>query len=353
VVSKYLNKLLYIAILVFAAGFMNLIVTSSSYAACAKDADGSIIVTAGDSTPFALSTSPSTFDQNACQEEPDEYKLTFYKVALCSTDPYTNGSNPDYSDCVDVLNEEKEVIIKPDEDTDLLTGGLEIPLGTYNIIAIIVDNHVHLKTSQKYVLANGNPASIKGSSGTAGTYCWSEAAVTLYSNDASLDTDTTYEAAQGGVNVVESGTGTAALTGAQLECGAEGDINAAFATEIIDTIADPTHDGEDNYQFGASMDYGDNSDLTGMTGSQLAANLLKTDNTTLAANEDQARRIAGFFKYPNNPIVITEDTNSFKLELSTTESVSIDMAVDGSDVIWGAKMGGDPFTIRVETTEAF
>ena len=27
------------------------------------------------------------------------------------------------------------------------------------------------------------------------------------------------------------------------------------------------------------------------------------------------------------------------------------MAVDGSDVIWGAKMGADPFTIRVSTTE--
>ena len=25
------------------------------------------------------------------------------------------------------------------------------------------------------------------------------------------------------------------------------------------------------------------------------------------------------------------------------------MAVDGSDVIWGAKVGGDPFIIQVET----
>ena len=28
------------------------------------------------------------------------------------------------------------------------------------------------------------------------------------------------------------------------------------------------------------------------------------------------------------------------------------MAVDGSDVIWGAKVGGDPFIIEVETETA-
>ena len=95
-----------------------------------------------------------------------------------------------------------------------------------------------------------------------------------------------------------------------------------------------------------------NNDLIGLSGSLMGANLLKSDNATIAANEDQARRIAGFFKYPNHPIKITEDTTSFKLELSTKNSVSIDMAVDGSDVIWGAKMGADPFTIRVVTGEA-
>ena len=98
------------------------------------------------------------------------------------------------------------------------------------------------------------------------------------------------------------------------------------------------------------MDYSDNSDLTGLTGSLLGANLLKSDNATIATNEDNARRIAGFFKYPNHPIKITEETKTFKLELSTSESVSIDMEVNSS-VIWGVKMGGDPFSIRVVTTE--
>ena len=352
-VSNNINKIIYFAILFLIALIINILTSSSSYAACAKDANGSIKIETGDTTPFADSSTPTTFDQDACQEEPDEYKLTFHKIALCPEieDPYTNGASPDYSGCVNILNEEKEVIIKPNVDTNLLSGGLEIPLGTYTIIAVIVDNHLHIKTKQKYVLKNGNDATLKGSSGGAGgTWCWSKAAVTIYSGDSSLDTDNAYETAQDGVNVVESGT----ASDARLDCGDEPSASdIGFATEIIDNINDPTHHPISGaYQFGNSIDYNDNSDLTGLSGSLLGANLLQSDNATIAANEDQARRIAGFFKYPNTPIKITEDTNSFKLQLSTSESVSIDMAVDGSNVIWGAKMGADPFSIKVITTES-
>ena len=349
-VSNYLNKLFYFAILFFIALIFNILSTSNSNAACAKDANGAIIVDTSAGAIFADESTPSTFDQEACQEEPDEYKLTFYKISLCpeAEDPYTNGASPDYTGCVDILDEEKEVVIKPGVDTDLLTGGLEIPLGTYSIIAVIVDNHVKIKTKQKYVLANGNPATLKGSSGGAGgTWCWSKSAVTVYSGDGDLPSDTDYETAHGGVDVVVS----AHSGNARLDCGDEpADSDVEFATEIIDNINSPTHDGGGNYDFGASLDYTDNSDVTGLSGSLLGANLLQNDNSTIASNEDNARRIAGFFKYPNHPIRIVEETNSFKLELSTSESVSIDMEVNSS-VIWGVKMGGDPFSIKVVTTE--
>lgn len=352
-VSNYLNKIFYLLVLFFIVLVINILTTSNSNAACAKLANGAIIVDPGDETPFADSSTPSTFDENACQEEPDEYKLTFYRISLCpeADDPYTNGASPDYSGCVDILNEEQEVTIIPGQDTNLLSQGLEIPLGTYSIIAVIVDNHIQVKTKQQYALANGDPATLKGSSGgSGGTWCWSKSAVTIYSNDGNLDTDTDYEAAHAGVDIIESGTGAAA----RLDCGAEPSASdVEFATEIIDNINDPTHHPVSGaYQFAASLDYEANNDLTGLAGSLMGANLLQSDNATIAANEDQARRIAGFFKYPNNPIKISEETISFKLELSTNESVSIDMAVDGSDVIWGAKMGADPFTIRVVTGEA-
>jgi len=346
VVSNYLNKIFNLVVLCFIVLVINILTTSDANAACEKNASGAIIVETGDSTPFKL-LGESSFDEDACQEEPDEYKLTFYKVALCADaeDPYSNGDSPDYSGCVNILNEQKVVTIKPNEDTDLLSGGLEIPLGTYSIIAVIVDNHIQVKTKQQY-----SSAMIGSSGGAGGVWCWSKSAVTLYSNDGDLDTDTDYEAAHAGVNVVESGTDSLA----RLDCGAEpSDSDVEFATEIIDNLNDPTHHPTSGaYQFSASLDYEANNDLTGLSGSLMGANLIQSDNATIAANEDQARRIAGFFKYPNHPIEITEETTSFKLELSTKNSVSIDMAIDGmTGNIFGAKMGADPFTIKVVTSE--
>ena len=345
-VSNYLNKIFNLVVLCFIVLVINILTTSDANAACEKNASGAIIVETGDSTPFKL-LGESSFDEDACQEEPDEYKLTFYKVALCADaeDPYSNGDSPDYSGCVNILNEQKVVTIKPNEDTDLLSGGLEIPLGTYSIIAVIVDNHIQVKTKQQY-----SSAMIGSSGGAGGVWCWSKSAVTLYSNDGDLDTDTDYEAAHAGVNVVESGTDSLA----RLDCGAEpSDSDVEFATEIIDNLNDPTHHPTSGaYQFSASLDYEANNDLTGLSGSLMGANLIQSDNATIAANEDQARRIAGFFKYPNHPIEITEETTSFKLELSTKNSVSIDMAIDGmTGNIFGAKMGADPFTIKVVTSE--
>ena len=349
--SNYLNKFFYFTVLFFIALIFNILASSNSHAACAKLASGAIIVDTSGGAIFADISTPSTFDQEACQEQPDEYRITFYKVALCpeAEDPYTNGSSPDYSGCVNILNEEKQVVIKPNVDTDLISGGLAIPIGTYSIIAIIVDNHIDIKTKQQYALANGNAATMIGNGGGSGTWCWSQAAVTLYSNDGNLPSDADYSTGHGGKTIVNS---EATNAGARLKCGTEPSASdVAFATEIIDNINEPTHNPLTGaYSFGASLDYTSNSGITGLTGSLLGANLLQSDNATIASNEDNARRIAGFFKYPNNPIKITEDTKSFKLELSTSESVSIDFELDGTD-IYGLKMGADPFSIRVVTSE--
>ena len=50
------------------------------------------------------------------------YKIKFYKVALCSSDPYTGNADPDYSSCFDIFNNSsgKEVIIEPDAEVDLV-----------------------------------------------------------------------------------------------------------------------------------------------------------------------------------------------------------------------------------------
>ena len=118
-VSNYLNKIFYLLVLFFIVLVINILTTSNANAACEKNASGAIIVDTGDSTPFK-GLGASGFDEDACQEEPDEYKLTFYKVYLCeeAEDPYTNGASPDYTGCVNIFDEEREIIIKPGEDTD-------------------------------------------------------------------------------------------------------------------------------------------------------------------------------------------------------------------------------------------
>ena len=174
----------------------------------------------------------------------------------------------------------------------------------------------------------------------SGQFCWTVAAgITTYTGE-TYDSD--YATAQG-VTPVASGEGT---TNARLKCGSSVS-GKGFATEIID------HFGEDA-TFVGFMNYGelDVATDTGISGIELAGNMLQADNT-IATNEDHSRRIAQIYRYAT-PVVITENTNSFKLKVTTYSSVSIDMATDAnaSHRIYGAKVGGDPFIIEVETGTA-
>ena len=332
----------------FAISFTSLMLTSvSSEAAatgCLKNSDGSaIMVTAGDATPFALAGT-TTYDQDACSQEPDEYKIKFFKVALCSAEPYTTdgGTAPDFTSCTDLSNTEKEVTLEPGVDKDLIDGELVLPLGSYKYLVVIIDNHLKIKHEQKYVLASDGTtaASIFGNSSGSGAFCWTVAAgITTYTGE-TYDSD--YATAQG-VTPVASGNGT---TNARLKCGSSVS-GKGFATEIID------HFGDDDTFVGYS-DYGSitvETD-TGIAGIEIAGNMLQADNT-IATNEDHSRRIAQIYRYAT-PVVITENTNSFKLKVTTYSSVSIDMATDEDDShkIYGAKVGGDPFIIQVETGTA-
>ena len=103
----------------FAISFTSLMLTSvSSEAAatgCLKNSDGSaIMVTAGDATPFALAGT-TTYDQDACSQEPDEYKVTFYRVALCLTNLILQeeGLPQIISTCTTILDQKKKLILNP------------------------------------------------------------------------------------------------------------------------------------------------------------------------------------------------------------------------------------------------
>jgi hypothetical protein len=332
----------------------NFLSQSSSEAAatgCVKTDDGTAIKVTAQANMFVLAGTST--DVNQCSQEPDEYKVKFYKVALCTADPYKGAADPDFSSCSDIFNNTGGVdkIIKPDTETDLLSGDLILPIGTYPYLVVMVNNHLNIKHKQKYVLASDGTtdATFFGNSSGSGTYCWTIPAVTTYTNyianGSGNNWPTSYNSAHG-VTLLESGPGT---TNARLKCG---DVNAAgmdFATEIIDDLADDP----DNEDFQAKFGYDDNDveTETGVSGIEMAQNLLQDNNVTLATTGNNAKRLLSHFKYAS-PVVISENTVGFKMRFSTYSAVSIDMTSNGSGgtfKMWGAKVGADPFMVQVQT----
>ena len=334
----------------------NFLSQSSSEAAatgCVKTDDGTAIKVTAQADMFVLAGTST--DVNQCSQEPDEYKVKFYKVALCTADPYKGAADPDFSSCSNIFDNAAgtDKIIKPNTETNLLEGDLVLPRGTYPYLVVMVNNHLHVKHKQKYVLTNGNDATFFGNSSGSGTYCWTIPAVTTYTTYSATDGGTMdddppaygfdYNTAQG-VTLVASGPGT---TNARLKCG---DVNAAgmdFATEIIDDLADDP----DNEVYRAHFDYKDAEEDTGVTGIEMAQNLIEDDNVTLAATAIKAKRLLSHFKY-TSPVVISENTVGFKMRFSTFSSVSIDMSSNGAGgtfKMWGAKVGADPFMVQIQT----
>jgi hypothetical protein len=358
-----ISLFIYFAAFFASTSFVNAAVTGG----CVKDADGSIVISAKgklgtqhktgtDNAPFNYEDDyvDPEFSSNftdACQTQPLFYKITFYKVALCSSDPYTENADPDYSSCFDIFNNSigKEIEIEPDkENNDLLDGDLLIPVGSYQFLTVITSNHIKIKHKQKYVYVDGTRPEMHGKGDTGGSLtdtdtCYTTDMVTTYTGafeggTGDMEYDAGYNTAHGGVTTVNS-AGTSALS--TMEC-VSGDPGSdyKYATEIID------HFGEDN-SLVANIDYTSMLADTGVD-VQLAGTMLKNDNTSVATTPEEALRIASHFKY-TSPVVISENTVGFKLNFATTRGVSLDGAQANDNHIYMAKVGADPFTIEVQT----
>ena len=292
---------------------------------------------------------------DACQTQPLFYKLNFFKVALCKTDPYNGSADPDYTSCVNIFNNSsgKVIIIEPGKEVDLLDGNLVLPVGSYKYLTLVVSNKIQIKHKQKYVYADGTRAHMYGNGDTGGSnsdtdLCYTVDVATSYSgvaishdDGANMQYDSNYTSAHG-VTLMQSAN-TSAL--ARMECtsNAVPGSDYAYATEIIDNF-------NENKTFNASgrhITYHSMLDTTGVD-VELGATLMKNDNTSVATTAAEALRIGAHFKY-TNPINISENTIGFKLNFATTRGVSLDAGQDGSNHIWGVKVGADPFTVEVQT----
>ena len=349
---------------------------------CAEDSSGNIVISEGGRaatqdrvetggtrpSPFTYSDNYVETDQvisggaftNNCNNQPDFYKVKFYKAALCTADPYVTKASPDYSSCTDIFSNTsgKDIIIQPNADTDLIDQPLVLPVGSYPYLAVVVDNHLKIKHTQKYVYENSSdrvPMHGFAETGNATNKdtCYTLDKVTTYTNlladGASDNYPTSYATAQG-VSIDQSGLRDKDTS--LLKCVSDTSRTGYdYATEIIDQF------GEDKtYTVAAgdaSIEYEEMSD-TGLSGLEMAATMMKTDNVSIATAVNDARRIGAFFKYAN-PVKISENTIGFKLNFATTVAVSIDASQnedtgDGGDgKIWMSKVGADPFTIQVQT----
>ena len=326
-----------------------------------------------------------------CTEEPRFYKLIGHKIMLCLSDPYNaNGVTPDFegngkdTGCTVTLIESvagAPIVIKPGIETNLLGGGVEdllIPIGAYPYAVLIASNHLYIKHFESYV-RNGTAYTMAGygPSGpndySIGTICYTTdrgndiPTSSTYSNTPTqaagsngVSTIDTVKVTSQGVgfteNVISPDPADARTLG--LACAdsipTSGPERYGYTSEIIDSLNDRDNgsticDDANNCEttFGNYENY--EADFAGVDGS-VAFNLLKND-LTIALNRNEARKIAYFVAF-DKPIKISEETISFKIAVSTSESVSVDhhYVVDrASGRIQGKKMGANPFGVKFQT----
>ena len=383
-VSKYFKKIFFVFTFLTISFSINLFFqTESKAVGCEKNAGRIVISEDGrDGTQTYVDTIPdpdetvkapfnyadnytdtefNTKNTNACQQEPNEYKVKFYDFYICREDPYKGNASPDFTSCLSIFSNAagKNITIKPNEAEKLLEGNIQIVAGTYPYAAVVISNQLNIKHKQEYIIILDNDTEVtpdlngKGDDGTVTgqMWCYSAAIVTTYSGDENIQDSggeaSDYTAAHG-VTVVSS----SAQTGkARLDCASSepSDSDVEFATEVFDHLGDEGSTDRFHYPFVTS---GYEAEGTSVAGISMAANMLQDDNLTLATTKINAKRIVGFYKY-STPVNINERTIGLKLNFFTSGSVSIDFGQDDTDdkVIWATKMGADPFVVQLQTKE--
>jgi len=253
---------------------------------------------------------------DACNDTPDEYEITFYKLGLCTA---TTAAN-DLSSCQYIVNNTSGVthVIKAGTSGTMAIPEFSIDNGTYTHMVILVSNKLGIKHS--FTAAN----SLTGASSSTGTSCWtSVAGPSAYTNEQ-----------------FTSPHGATTADGAQLiSCGAASASAPVFSYEVINKLT-----GEEcSDSWVANGDY---SNFGAVGNGTAEVSLLKTDNSFATACTDAARIL--WTTTLTTPYVVTADS-TFQLNMKTTDSVSIDFSNDENDNNI-MKMGADPIQLYLTVT---
>jgi len=263
---------------------------------------------------------------DACNDTPDEYEITFYKLGLCTA---TTAAN-DLSSCQYIVDNSAGVthVIKKGTSGAMAIPEFSIDNGTYTHMVVLISNKLGIKHS--FTATN----SLTGVSSSTGSTCWtSVAGPSAYTNEQ-----------------FTSPHGTTSADSAQLiKCGAAAASAPVFSYEVINKLT-----GEEcNDSWAANGDY---SDFGSVGNGNAEVSLLKTDNSFATACTDAARIL--WTTTLTTPYVVTADS-TFQLNMKTTDSVSIDFdssLVDEDDEDSGGannnimKMGADPVQLYLTVT---
>ena len=263
---------------------------------------------------------------DACNDTPDEYEITFYKLGLCTA---TTAAN-DLSSCQYIVNNDAGVTHVIEKGT---SGAMAIPefsidSGTYPYMVVVISNKLGIKHS--FTATN----SLTGVSSSAGTTCWtSVAGPSAYTNEQ-----------------FTSPHGATTADGAQLiKCGAAAASAPVFSYEVINKLT-----GEECSDSWAAN--GDYSSFGTVGNGTAEVSLLKSTDVFATACTDAAKIL--WTTTLTTPYVITADS-TYQLNMKTTDSVSIDFDSDvvdkDADPVVGTnnnimKMGADPVQLYLTVT---
>ena len=263
---------------------------------------------------------------DACNDTPDEYEITFYKLGLCTATTAVN----DLSSCQYIVNNDAGVTHVIEKGT---SGAMAIPefsidSGTYPYMVVVISNKLGIKHS--FTATN----SLTGVSSSAGTTCWtSVAGPSAYTNEQ-----------------FTSPHGATTADGAQLiKCGAASASAPVFSYEVINKLT-----GEECSDSWAAN--GDYSSFGTVGNGTAEVSLLKSTDVFATACTDAAKIL--WTTTLTTPYVITADS-TYQLNMKTTDSVSIDfdsgVEDEDADPVVGSnnniiKMGADPVQLYLTVT---
>ena len=325
-----LNKLIILVVLFLVSAFF----TTGANAECATTGTKINIDVSGGGEPVDNGEGDSTVD--SCEQTPNSYKMTFYKIGLCTADTSFN----DLSSCQYIVNDAAGIThdVEYPSVGEMAIPKFAIDNGTYPYLVVVMTNKLGIKHSFE---ATNN---VIGRSGT-GKFCWTDGVSNpgTYNNAAVM----TYSGHS--VNSVAGGTKT-------LECGTSAGT-ADFNYEIINvfnrannnwcyTDGDDATSGTSNFAKLDGIGYGDRTGMGLMGNGTATVNLLQSDDTFATTCQNGAKIL--WTTLLTSPYVVT-DNSTFALNIKTVEGVSIDFDGGGSSATV-LKVGANPPQLNLVVT---